>query len=194
MTASSAKVRSVKDIARLRFSIRTLLRNKMSNLEWSQCDARPIRDLLDSRIGAATEGQDKVNCHAFVQNAHRQKMQKNCFRCSVHGRKVTDVFSSAGQLAEKLRAAHYLIDPCWSKVSRAAARLSCAYAVAEAGHMAVERLQCCVGITEEKSSGDSTKGCISSFWKRRTSTSEVVSLGIASVFVCDHRVHQPTRA
>ena len=89
MTASSAKVRSVKNIARLRFSIGILLRNKMSNLEWSQCDARPIRDLPDSRIGAGTEEQDKVNCHHFVQNAHRQQMQRNCFRCSVHGRRVT---------------------------------------------------------------------------------------------------------
>jgi len=130
----------------------------MSNLEWSQCDARPIRDLPDSRTGAATEEQDKVNCHHFVHNAHSQKMQRKCFRCSVHGPRVTDVFSSAGQLAEKLRADHYLIDPCWSKVRRAAARLSCAYAVAEAGHMAVERLPCCVGITEEKVIGRFDEG------------------------------------
>ena len=74
----------------------------MSNHQWSQCDALPIRDLPDSSTGAATEGQDKVNCRAFVENAHRLKMQKNCFLCRVHHGKVTNVFSSAGQLAEKL--------------------------------------------------------------------------------------------
>jgi len=74
--ASSAKVRSVKNISRLRLSIGTPLGNKMSNLEWSQCDASLIRDFPDSKTGAAREGRDKVNCHAFVQTAHRQKMQK----------------------------------------------------------------------------------------------------------------------
>src|SRR5437660_6676907 len=93
-------------------------------------------------------------------------MQKNYFRCSVHGRKVTDVFSSAHELAQKLRAARYIIDPVTLSVVYLAARMKkplliegppgcgkteLAYAVATAAHVAVERLQCYVGITENKS-------------------------------------------
>ena len=95
-------------------------------------------------------------------------MQKNYFRCSVHGRKVTDVFSSAHELAQKLRAARYLIDPVTLEVVYLAARMrkpllvegppgcgktELAYAVATAANTVVERLQCYVGITEEKVMG-----------------------------------------
>jgi MoxR-like ATPase len=92
-------------------------------------------------------------------------MQKNSLRCSVHARKVADVFSSASELAEKLRAARYVIDPVTLEVVYLAARMhkpllvegppgcgktELAYAVAEAAKTVVERLQCYVGITEEK--------------------------------------------
>ena len=38
---------------------RNTLAEQMSNLEWSQCDARPIRDLPDLRTGAAAKGKRK---------------------------------------------------------------------------------------------------------------------------------------
>jgi MoxR-like ATPase len=78
------------------------------------------------------------------------------------------VFSSAGELATKLRAARYIIDPVTLSVVYLAARMEkplliegppgcgkteLAYAVAEAGNAAVERLQCYVGITEDKAIG-----------------------------------------
>src|SRR6266536_5110954 len=95
-------------------------------------------------------------------------MQKNCFRCSVHARKVADVFFSASELAEKLRAARYITDPVALQVVYLAARMhkpllvegppgcgktELAYAVAQAGNTVVERLQCYEGITEEKAIG-----------------------------------------
>jgi len=75
------------------------------------------------------------------------------------------VFSSASELATKLRAARYIIDPVTLEVVYLAARMrkpllvegppgcgktELAYAVAEAANTVVERLQCYVGITEEK--------------------------------------------
>ena len=95
-------------------------------------------------------------------------MQRNRFRCSVQARKVADVFSSASELAEKLRAARYIIDPVTLSVVYLAARMQkplliegppgcgkteLAYAVAEAASAVVERLQCYVGITEDKAIG-----------------------------------------
>src|SRR5215469_10226729 len=92
-------------------------------------------------------------------------MQENDFRCSVHTRKVTNVFSSASELADKLRAARYITDPVTLEVVYLAARMhkpllvegppgcgktELAYAVAAAANTVVERLQCYVGITEEK--------------------------------------------
>jgi MoxR-like ATPase len=93
------------------------------------------------------------------------KMQKNDFRCSFHAWRVADLFSSTSELAEKLRAARYVIDPVTLEVVYLAARMhkpllvegppgcgktELAYAVAEAANTVVERLQCYVGITEEK--------------------------------------------
>ena len=78
------------------------------------------------------------------------------------------MFSSATELATKLRAARYIIDPVTLSVVYLAARMQkplliegppgcgkteLAYAVAEAGNAAVERLQCYVGITEDKAIG-----------------------------------------
>ena len=92
-------------------------------------------------------------------------MQKDGFRCSVHAQKAAAVFSSASELAHKLRAARYIIDPVTLEVVYLAARMhkpllvegppgcgktELAYAVAAAGDTVVERLQCYVGITEEK--------------------------------------------
>jgi MoxR-like ATPase len=78
------------------------------------------------------------------------------------------MFSSASELATKLRAARYIIDPVTLSVVYLAARMQkplliegppgcgkteLAYAVAEAGNATVERLQCYVGITEDKAIG-----------------------------------------
>jgi MoxR-like ATPase len=78
------------------------------------------------------------------------------------------VFSSATELATKLRAARYIIDPVTLSVVYLAARMKkplliegppgcgkteLAYAIAEAAGTVVERLQCYVGISEEKAIG-----------------------------------------
>ena len=78
------------------------------------------------------------------------------------------MFSSACELAQKLRAARYIIDPVTLEVVYLAARMrkpllvegppgcgktELACAVAEAAGTVVERLQCYVGITEEKAIG-----------------------------------------
>ena len=83
------------------------------------------------------------------------------------------MFSSASELADKLRAARYVIDPVTLDVVYLAARMhkpllvegppgcgktELAYAVAEAANTAVERLQCYVGITEEKIIGRFDEG------------------------------------
>ena len=75
------------------------------------------------------------------------------------------MFLSASELATKLRAARYIIDPVTLEVVYLAARMrkpllvegppgcgktELAYAVAAAANTVVERLQCYVGITEEK--------------------------------------------
>lgn len=75
------------------------------------------------------------------------------------------MFSSSDELANKLRAARYIIDPVTLEVVYLAARMrkpllvegppgcgktELAYAVAAAANTAVERLQCYVGISEEK--------------------------------------------
>jgi MoxR-like ATPase len=75
------------------------------------------------------------------------------------------VFTSANELAEKLRAQRYIIDPVTLEVVYLATRMQkpllvegppgcgkteLAYAVAAAAGTVVERLQCYVGITEEK--------------------------------------------
>ena len=75
------------------------------------------------------------------------------------------MFSSASELAARLRAARYIIDPVTLEAVYLAARMrkpllvegppgcgktELAYAVAAAANTVVERLQCYVGITEEK--------------------------------------------
>lgn len=100
-----------------------------------------------------------------MQNPFNAQMQDNRFGCSVHARRVSQVFSSASELATKLRSARYVIDPVALEVVYLAVRMhkpllvegppgcgktELAYAVAAAAGTAVERLQCYVGITEEK--------------------------------------------
>ncbi len=78
------------------------------------------------------------------------------------------MFSSASELAHKLRAARYIVDPVTLEVVYLAARMhkpllvegppgcgktELACAVADAAGTVVERLQCYVGITEEKAIG-----------------------------------------
>ena len=78
------------------------------------------------------------------------------------------MFSSASELATKLRESRYIIDPVTLSVVYLAARMQkplliegppgcgkteLAYAVAAAGNAVVERLQCYVGITEDKAIG-----------------------------------------
>ena len=75
------------------------------------------------------------------------------------------MFSSVSELATKLRTARYIIDPVTLEVVYLAARMrkpllvegppgcgktELAYALAAAANTVVERLQCYVGITEEK--------------------------------------------
>jgi len=75
------------------------------------------------------------------------------------------MFSSANDLGSKLRAARYVVDPITLEIVYLAARMrkpllvegppgcgktELAYAVAAAARTTVERLQCYVGITEEK--------------------------------------------
>jgi len=83
------------------------------------------------------------------------------------------VFSSAEELSAKLRAARYIIDSVTLSVVYLAARMQkplliegppgcgkteLAYAVARAANVAVERLQCYVGITEDKAIGKFDEG------------------------------------
>jgi len=83
------------------------------------------------------------------------------------------VFSSAEELAHKLRLARYIIDPVTLSVVYLAARMQkplliegppgcgkteIAYAVAEAAGATLERLQCYVGISEEKAIGKFDEG------------------------------------
>ena len=78
------------------------------------------------------------------------------------------MFASERELSERLRAARYIIDPVTLSVVYLAARMrkplliegppgcgktELAYAVAEAAGAIVERLQCYVGITEDKAIG-----------------------------------------
>jgi MoxR-like ATPase len=78
------------------------------------------------------------------------------------------VFSSVKELSEKLRTARYIIDPVTLSVVYLATRMKkslliegppgcgkteLAYAIAEAAGTVVERLQCYVGISEEKAIG-----------------------------------------
>jgi MoxR-like ATPase len=78
------------------------------------------------------------------------------------------MFASEEELSQRLRAARYIVDPVTLSVVYLAARMrkplliegppgcgktELAYAVAEAAGAAVERLQCYVGITEDKAIG-----------------------------------------
>jgi|SRR6516165_2522117 MoxR-like ATPase len=109
-------------------------------------------------------------------------MQEHRFGCNVHGRKVAKVFSSANELAAKLRAARYVIDPVALEVVYLAARMhkplliegppgcgktELAYTVAAAAHTVVERLQCYVGITEEKVIRKLDDVLEKAIWRRR---------------------------
>src|SRR5262249_23807440 len=84
-----------------------------------------------------------------------------------HG-STTGMFSSPAQLAERLRDARYLIDDTTLPVIYLAAKMrrplliegpagcgktELAYAVAAAAETVVERLQCYIGINEEKAIG-----------------------------------------
>ena len=88
--------------------------------------------------------------------------------CSAPAAGVRTVFRSAGELAEGLRDARYVIDPVTLQVVYLAAKMQkpllvegppwcgkteLAYAVAAAADTTVERLQCYEGITEEKAIG-----------------------------------------
>ena len=83
------------------------------------------------------------------------------------------MFSSASELATKLRGARHIIDPVTLEVVYLAARMrkpvlvegppgcgktELAYAVAEAANTVVERLQCYVGLTEEEVIGKFDEG------------------------------------
>src|SRR5215475_4071857 len=95
-------------------------------------------------------------------------MRPKCSGCTLHGRKGNAVFASEEELSQKLRAARYIVDPVTLSVVYLAARMKkplliegppgcgkteLAYAIAEAACADVERLQCYVGITEDKAIG-----------------------------------------
>src|SRR5215469_1743971 len=95
-------------------------------------------------------------------------MWSKCSGCTLHDRKGNAVFASEEELSEKLRAARYIVDPVTLSVVYLAARMKkplliegppgcgkteLAYAIAEAAGTVVERLQCYVGISEEKAIG-----------------------------------------
>jgi len=88
--------------------------------------------------------------------------------CSLRSRGQSAVFSCAKDLSEKLRRVRYIADPVTLSVVYLASRIQrplliegppgcgkteLAYAVAEAAGTVVERLQCYVGISEEKAIG-----------------------------------------
>ena len=91
------------------------------------------------------------------------------------------MFASPNDLSDKLLAARYVIDPTVLPVIYLATEMrrplliegppgsgktELAYAVARAAETVVERLQCYVGINEDKAIGNSTKRCRSSFSKQ----------------------------
>src|SRR6266571_8950494 len=107
------------------------------------------------------------------------------------------MFSSPIELADKLLETGYVIDETVLPVIYLAARMrrplliegppgsgktELAYSVAKAAKTHVERLQCYVGINEEKAIGKLTKPCRGSIWKHRRPTS--VTIGSPSAENC----------
>jgi hypothetical protein len=115
--------------------------------------------LRQRTLGLPTEaGEQSVNPH----NAHMPGNAKELLPVYCSRPEIAKVFSSASELADKLRAARYIIDPVTLEVVYFAARMhkpvlvegppgcgktELAYAVAAAANTVVERLQCYVGIT-----------------------------------------------
>ena len=116
----------------------------------------------DFRVQTARSG-----ARAFIRRRSRLNVAE-VLRVYSSRPKGNNVFASEEELSQKLRAARYIIDPVTLSVVYLAARMKkplliegppgcgkteLAYAVAEAAGATVERLQCYVGITEDKAIG-----------------------------------------
>src|SRR5258708_9491101 len=117
-------------------------------------------------------GRNRRNL-VFPDGPRRWVMSVECVSegfavCSAPAAEVRTVFRSAGELAEGLRDARYVIDPVTLQVVYLAAKMQkpllvegppgcgkteLAYGIAGAADTDVERLQCYEGITEEKAIG-----------------------------------------
>jgi hypothetical protein len=109
----------------------------------------------------------------------------------------SNVFSSSEELAQKMRAEKYVVDPVTLEVVFLASRMhkpllvegppgcgktELAYAIAAAAETVVERVQCYQGITEEKIIGKFDEGLQRLFLKTQTINSAICGVRFEIAF------------